>query len=80
MTPRNILLLAALLTLSMGVARADGGSWLVVEDSDTQTCYRMTALPDGKNWVKLAELNTFREAGMWTWEHRDICKSSPVFG
>jgi hypothetical protein len=79
MTPRNILLLAALLALSAGGARAYGGSWLVVEDSDSQTCYRMTALPDGKNWVELAELNTFRQAGMWTWEHRDICKSSPVF-
>lgn len=80
MTPRNILALTALLAILATRADAYDGAWLVVENLDTQTCYRMTALPDGKEWAKLGLFNTFREAGMWAWEHRDICKSSPVFG
>jgi len=63
-----------------GVASAYGGRWLVVEDLTDQTCYRMTELPDGKNWRQLGDFNTFRQAGMWIWEHRGgLCHSSPVF-
>lgn len=62
-------------------ASAYGGRWLVVENSDTQTCYRLIQMPDGGNWVRLGIFNTFREAGMWTWEHRtSLCRHSPVFG
>jgi hypothetical protein len=62
-----------------GPAAAYAGKWLVVEDVQTQTCYRMTQMPDGDNWRQLGIFNTFRQAGMWTWEHRDICLHSPVF-
>jgi hypothetical protein len=62
-----------------GPAGAYAGKWLVVEDLNTQTCYRMTEMPDGGNWRQLGIFNTFRQAGMWTWEHRDICLHSPVF-
>lgn len=70
--------IAATLMLA-GPAAAYDGQWLVVENLDTQTCYRMTQMPDGKNWQQLGVFNTFRQAGMWTWEHRDICRHSPVF-
>jgi hypothetical protein len=64
-----------------GPAVAYDGRWLVVEDVATQTCYRMTELPDGKTWRQLGDFNTFRQAGMWIWEHRGgVCQSSPVFG
>lgn len=74
--------IAAMLMLMLmlaGPAAAYDGQWLVVENCDTQTCYRMTQMPDGKNWQRLGVFNTFRQAGMWTWEHRDICRHSPVF-
>ena len=61
-------------------AKAYSGSWLVVLNTDTGTCYRMTAAPAGKNWRQLGVFNTFREAGTFTWEHRGgVCRSSPVF-
>lgn len=76
---RSWLVVASVLTLA-GPAVAYSGSWLVVEDRDTQTCYRMTDLPDGKSWQQLGVFNTFRQAGMWIWEHRGgVCQSSPVF-
>jgi len=69
------------MTLSASApAVAYSGRWLVVEDLNTQTCYRMTEMPDGTNWRQLGDFNTFRQAGMWIWEHRDgICQNSPVF-
>jgi hypothetical protein len=61
-------------------AHAYSGRWLVVENVDTGTCYRMTAMPGGANWRRLAVFNTFRQAGRWTWEHRGgVCRNSPVF-
>jgi hypothetical protein len=73
------LVIALALTLA-APALAYSGRWLVVEDLQTQTCYRMTQLPDGKNWQQLGEFNTFRQAGMWIWEHRGgVCQLSPVF-
>ena len=69
---------AALLTALP--AHAYGGRWLVVENLDTATCYRMTATPGGPNWRRLGIFNTFRQAGQWTWEHRGgACRYSPVF-
>ena len=73
---------ALLITAALAApATAYSGRWLVVMDRDTGTCYRLTQMPDGKNWVQLGIFNTFRAAGQWTWEHRgEICRSSPVFG
>jgi hypothetical protein len=52
----------------------------VAENLDTQTCYRVMALPEGKNWLRLGVFNTFREAAMWTSEHRGgVCKYRPLF-
>ena len=66
--------------LTAASANAYSGHWLVVEALDTQTCYRMTELPGGTNWRQLGEFNTFRQAGMWIWEHRSgVCQKSPVF-
>ena len=74
-----LILVAAALTAS-GTANAYSGRWLVVEDVSTQTCYRMTEMPEGANWRLLGGFNTFRQAGMWIWEHRNgVCQSSPVF-
>lgn len=74
------LVIAAALTAAVPAVAYDG-RWLVVEDLTTQSCYRMTELPDGKNWRQLGDFNTFRQAGMWIWEHRGgVCQSSPVFG
>jgi hypothetical protein len=84
MTPRTILALTVLLVLQATGAEAYDGRWLVVENLDTQTCYRVMALPgalpEGKNWQRLGVFNTFREAAMWTWGHRGgVCKFSPLF-
>jgi hypothetical protein len=73
------LTLVVALVLTAGAARAYGGQWLVVEDLDTQTCYRVTQMPSGDNWLRLGAFNTFRQAGMWTWEHRATCRRSPIF-
>ena len=76
--PASLVVLAGL--VMAGSAAAYSGHWLVVEAVDTQTCYRMTEFPEGKNWRQLGEFNTFRQAGMWIWEHRDgLCQDSPVF-
>ena len=73
----SVVIIAAL----AGPAAAYSGHWLVVEAVDSQTCYRMTELPDGTNWRQLGEFNTFRQAGQWIWEHRTgLCQNSPVFG
>jgi len=61
-------------------ARAHDGRWLVVENLDTATCYRVTAMPAGRNWRRLGIFDSFRDAGRWTWEHRTgVCRRSPVF-
>jgi hypothetical protein len=60
-------------------SRAYSSQWLVVEDLGTHICYRMTQMPEGNNWLRLGAFSTFRQAGMWTWEHRVTCKRSPVF-
>ena len=71
--------IAAMLLMALP-AHAYSGRWLVVENLDTATCYRMTAMPDGPNWRRLGIFNTFRQAGRWTWEHRGgVCRYSPVF-
>ena len=75
---RKIALMMALLLATP--ANAYAGRWLVVVDRDTATCYRVTAMPQGGQWRRLGIFNTFRQAGMWTWEHRGgICRFSPVF-
>jgi hypothetical protein len=69
------------LALAAPASAAGAASWLVVENLDTQTCYRMTDMPSGANWRRLAQLNTFRAAGTWIWEHRGSqCPKSPIFG
>jgi hypothetical protein len=74
-------LVIVLLALAAPAGAADSASWLVVENLDTQTCYRMTDMPAGANWRRLGQFNTFREAGTWIWEHRgSLCPKSPVFG
>lgn len=75
--PGQMMIAVLLLTLP---AQAYGGRWLVVVNTDTGTCYRMTEMPAGKNWQRLGIFNTFREAGAFTWEHRGgMCRNSPVF-
>jgi hypothetical protein len=72
------LAITLLLTVQAG---AYDGRWLVVEDIATGTCYRLTQKPGGDNWRRLGSFNTFRQAGQWTWAHRDgVCRHSPVFG
>jgi hypothetical protein len=74
------LVLVGMTLTASGPADAYSGRWLVVEDISSQTCYRMTEMPDGANWRQLGDFNTFRQAGMWIWEHRGgVCQSSPVF-
>ena len=78
----SLVIFAALAGLTItDRALAYDGHWLVVQAVDSQTCYRMTDLPDGNNWRQLGEFNTFRQAGQWIWEHRTgPCQNSPVFG
>jgi hypothetical protein len=74
-------ILVGMTLTASGPAVAYSGRWLVVEDINTQTCYRMTEMPEGTHWRQVGDFNTFRQAGMWIWEHRGgICQSSPVFG
>jgi hypothetical protein len=76
--PALLVIVAGLAAASSAVAYS--GHWLVVEAVDSQTCYRMTELPEGQNWRQLGEFNTFRQAGQWIWEHRaGVCQNSPVF-
>ena len=70
----------SLLCLPIEVAYAYSGRWYVSEDLASHTCYRLTSPKDGENWRMLGVFNSFREAGTWTWEHRDVCERSPVFG
>ncbi len=77
--PSWLAIVAALTAADPAIAY--DGRWLVVEDLSTQACYRMTEIPDGNHWRQLGDFNTFRQAGMWIWEHRGrVCQSSPVFG
>ena len=55
------------------------GTWHVVQDLSTATCYRVHGMEPRDGWRDFGEFNTFRMAGAWTWRHRDICRSSPVF-
>ena len=74
------LILVGVTLSASGAADAHSDRWLVVEDLNTQTCFRMTEMPDGANWRQLGDFDTFRQAGMWIWEHRsDTCQNSPVF-
>jgi hypothetical protein len=77
---RKMALSLVIVAALVGPAVAYSGHWLVVEAVDSQTCYRMTEIPDGNNWRQLGEFNTFRQAGQWIWEHRSgLCQNSPVF-
>ena len=57
-----------------------GGNWHVVENLSTQTCYRVTSFTPAPGWRDFGTFNSFRTAGRFVWSHRDVCKSSPVFG
>ncbi|HVW72524.1 MAG TPA: hypothetical protein VHC39_02705 [Rhizomicrobium sp.] len=75
--PEAVIVAALLLALP---AKAYSGRWLVVVNRDTGACYRVTEMPAGKNWQRLGMFNTFRAAGLFTWEHRGgVCRDSPVF-
>jgi hypothetical protein len=68
----------------VGMASATGaaaywGTWHVVEDLGSKTCYRVHEMAPRNGWKDFGELNTFRMAGAWIWNHRDTCRSSPVF-
>ena len=79
----EILAAAACLALSAtsfaNVTGFFGGSWHVVENLRTGTCYRVTDFEPMRGWRDLGEFNTFRTAGRFVWSHRSICRSSPVF-
>lgn len=62
-----------------GPALAYAGTWHVVEDLGTSTCYRVHSMEPKGGWRDFGEFNTFRMAGAWIWRHRDICRASPVF-
>ena len=64
---------------SAPAANAFDQRWYVTEDLNTHTCYRVTSPSDENNWRTLGVFNTFREAGMWAWGHRNICERSPIF-
>ncbi len=66
--------------LAASSALAYSGSWHVVENLDSQTCYRVTHFAPTKGWRDFGRFNTFREAGFFIWSHRSICRYSPVFG
>ena len=79
----QILAAVACLTLSAtsfaNVTGFFGGTWHVVENLRTETCYRVTGFSPTPGWRDLGKFNTFRTAGRFVWSHRDICRSSPVF-
>ena len=58
---------------------AYGGSWHVVENVSTQSCFRVPYFAPARGWRDFGRFNTFRMAGAWVWRHRDICLYSPVF-
>jgi hypothetical protein len=49
--------------------------WHVVQPQDSNACYRVTVLPAGDSWRDLGTFNTFRQAGMWEWGHRAVCRA-----
>ena len=79
----QILAAIACLTLSASsfanVTGFFGGNWYVVENLQSQTCYRVTSFIPAPGWRDLGAFNSFRSAGRFVWSHRDICKMSPVF-
>ena len=66
-------------------ALAYSGSWHVVMNLQSRTCYRVptlvitTQIPT-KGWHDFGRFNNFRRAGFFIWSHRSICRYSPVFG
>lgn len=56
-----------------------GGTWHVVENLRSQTCYRVADFRPMPGWRDFGRFNTFRTAGRFIWSHRDICRASPVF-
>jgi hypothetical protein len=81
----RIQMLAALACLALsasafGPSYAYDGRWHVVENLQTQACYRVTDFHPTEGWRDFGTFNTFRMAGAFVWSHRDICRSSPVFG
>ena len=58
---------------------AYAGTWHVVENLGTGACYRVHGMEPRDGWRDFGEFNTFRMAGAWIWQHRDLCRSSPVF-
>lgn len=71
--------IALLLAGATGSAAAYAGTWHVVQDLSTATCYRVHGMEPREGWRDFGEFNTFRMAGAWIWRHRAICRSSPVF-
>jgi hypothetical protein len=65
---------------AFGPSFAYDGRWHVVENLQTQACYRVTDFHPTEGWRDFGIFNTFRMAGTFVWSHRDICRSSPVFG
>lgn len=60
-------------------ATAYGGTWHVAENLRSKTCYRVHAISPRDGWKDQGEFNTFRMAGAWIWQHRDLCRASSVF-
>jgi hypothetical protein len=71
------LVAASLLALApaAGAAPLFFPRWHVVQPQDSNTCYRMTVLPAGEGWRDLGTFDTFRQAGLWEWGHRDACRT-----
>jgi hypothetical protein len=49
-------------------------TWRVIEIPARHACYRTTSLPSGNSLRVHGPFNTFRQAGMWEWGHRSICR------
>lgn len=78
----QIIIALVLLALSVSTwspSFAYGGTWHVVENVTTNTCFRVPTFAPANGWRDFGRFNTFRMAGAWVWRHRDVCIHSPVF-
>jgi hypothetical protein len=81
MSALRLQILAAIACLALSATSfAYSGTWHVVENLRTHTCYRVTDFRPVAGWRDFGTFNTFRTAGRFVWSHRDVCRASPVFG
>jgi hypothetical protein len=73
---RLSLTLFALVMFGSGAGLAATAGWFVVEDMSNHSCERTTTRPPESPGLKVYEFDTFRQAGMWIWEHHSKCQES----